>query len=932
MMKQSGAIDKDNSDPGPGAPVPSKISFRDNDNHVSPLGSGSILASAPGTAANKRADLRRLFVKSLSWASSLTSSPEGNDNDDSPKGNQSHNRTIARTPPSPPPPQRRRSMTSSSWRKQRSHLNPSSTSEDPEHSLLRRWSEGSRDTCATEDEEEVARMMPRMKLEQSDCSAKEGKMNESFHSFVSSSKKKKELVVTFDEDSPKTLDSNKITSSAKVANAQANKRADLRRLFVKSVSWASSLTSSSEGNEGSPKGKQSHTRTIARNPPPPPPPRRSTSSSRRKQRSSLMNPSSFSEDPTPTHRVRRSSEGSCDTYAIEDKKEHVCRMSGMKMEAEEGKMNESFHSSVSSPPPEEKKSHDLVVTFDDESPMTLDSNKITSSAKVANAQANKRADLRRLFFKSASWASSLTSSSEGNEDKPKGNKSSSMAASRNKSSYIQRSVKVSQFEETPKPRILAAPQDCDKHGRCKLHPQYKLYEKKFLGIGGYEFIRNCPICTSSSPDHPELRRRNYIPNSANIRAESMEQQHRSDSRQRLRRSRTHSPDISPGFNTRFSRGSFASALKSIHQKLPTHKSSRRQHQSHRHGRDYRRLSSSDRQHSMDEAMGFEKDVSVLEKGQRGRDIDKPLNVATFEKSKEPPYHMNKKNPGSNQFVHESSKVNFDKKTGRCKKHPSIVLANKSTFRPNSWEIIKKSGCPLCSEAQDESNLDEAGQHLVEGTMKERGLSLKGGLDSGGAITRMSKKNTKAMQSNHYKRASSSAPSEGSQVEKVFRLPYTTPLRESGWYTGEVDSEGRPHGYGRMRFKTGYTFEGKWSHGYAYGEGQREKSSRMKSGFGSNKAAWRQSDMAPSAQNVPASSLADTPAAASARHGVMHQSQQLPQPRRGYFPAQMQQAHLQQQQQQAQQQQAWIDMTPQERQRSMTEWYAIWLSDTGNRPT
>ena len=189
------------------------------------------------------------------------------------------------------------------------------------------------------------------------------------------------------------------------------------------------------------------------------------------------------------------------------------------------------------------------------------------------------------------------------------------------------------------------------------------------------------------------------------------------------------------------------------------------------------------------------------------------------------------------------------------------------------------------------------------------------------------------QSNHYSRASASAPSEGSQVEKVFRLPYTTPLRESGWYTGEVDSDGRPHGYGRMRFKVGHTYEGKWSHGYAYGEGQREKLNRMKSGFGSNKAAWKQSEMAPSVQNTTAPSRTGASgvnshdaAQAMPRHRVMNQSQQQPQPRQGYFPAQMQQA-----QQQVQQQQAWIDMSPQERQRSMNEWYAIWLSDSGYGP-
>jgi hypothetical protein len=40
---------------------------------------------------------------------------------------------------------------------------------------------------------------------------------------------------------------------------------------------------------------------------------------------------------------------------------------------------------------------------------------------------------------------------------------------------------------------------------------------------------------------------------------------------------------------------------------------------------------------------------------------------------------------------------FDRKTGRCKKHPSILLAKKSKFR-KGWDIIKVE-CPLCYEAR-----------------------------------------------------------------------------------------------------------------------------------------------------------------------------------------------------------------------------------------
>ena len=43
------------------------------------------------------------------------------------------------------------------------------------------------------------------------------------------------------------------------------------------------------------------------------------------------------------------------------------------------------------------------------------------------------------------------------------------------------------------------------------------------------------------------------------------------------------------------------------------------------------------------------------------------------------------------------KLNFDKKTGRCKYHPSIILAKKSKFS-KGWDIVKQ-GCPFCAEAR-----------------------------------------------------------------------------------------------------------------------------------------------------------------------------------------------------------------------------------------
>mmetsp|Transcript_27030 Transcript_27030/g.49129 ORF Transcript_27030/g.49129 Transcript_27030/m.49129 type:complete len:225 (+) Transcript_27030:1-675(+) len=73
--------------------------------------------------------------------------------------------------------------------------------------------------------------------------------------------------------------------------------------------------------------------------------------------------------------------------------------------------------------------------------------------------------------------------------------------------------------------------------------------------------------------------------------------------------------------------------------------------------------------------------------------------------------------------------------------------------------------------------------------------------------------------------------------RVSRMPYTTPWGESGWYTGEVDSSSRkPHGHGRMRCKTGNQIEGEWTNGYSLEF--LEKNGRLKSGFGTNIAPWK----------------------------------------------------------------------------------------------
>ena len=50
--------------------------------------------------------------------------------------------------------------------------------------------------------------------------------------------------------------------------------------------------------------------------------------------------------------------------------------------------------------------------------------------------------------------------------------------------------------------------------------------------------------------------------------------------------------------------------------------------------------------------------------------------------------------------------------------------------------------------------------------------------------------------------------------------------EFGWYTGEVDEYGSPNGEGRMQFKSGMGWSGRWERGWM------EDKSRMKKGFAS----------------------------------------------------------------------------------------------------
>jgi len=204
----------------------------------------------------------------------------------------------------------------------------------------------------------------------------------------------------------------------------------------------------------------------------------------------------------------------------------------------------------------------------------------------------------------------------------------------------------------------------------------------------------------------------------------------------------------------------------------------------------------------------------------------------------------KKNASANLTPRQ---IEFDKKTGRCKKHPSIILAKKSKFRKGAWDLVKDE-CPYCKGLNSSNSNNEVDNHFGE-ISKQKMNDLLGiklpfppPNESSNRGKMVSDKASSSSESEAFRHRSiptdlnDQLPFDG-KITRVSRMPYTTPWGESGWYTGEVDSLSRkPHGQGRMRCKTGNQIEGEWSNGHSLES--LEKNGRIKSGFGTNIAPWK----------------------------------------------------------------------------------------------
>lgn len=214
-------------------------------------------------------------------------------------------------------------------------------------------------------------------------------------------------------------------------------------------------------------------------------------------------------------------------------------------------------------------------------------------------------------------------------------------------------------------------------------------------------------------------------------------------------------------------------------------------------------------------------------------------------------------PHSNK---KSQKLKFDLKTGRCKTHPSIILARKSKFN-KGWDVLRE--CPLCCE-QSKVNSGGDDQEFAEISKKKMNAFLHGNSASFDSSPRnfvqeSNKPNNECGGKGPRRHATPEPPHPRDkphpdicpgEVSRVSRMPYTTPWGESGRYTGEVNRSGKPHGQGRMRAKNGNQIEGEWIDGYS--AEFLERRGRMKSGFGTNVAEWKKKDL--SDRNAPRQSL------------------------------------------------------------------------------
>ncbi|KAL9179951.1 hypothetical protein ACHAXT_007921 [Thalassiosira profunda] len=428
------------------------------------------------------------------------------------------------------------------------------------------------------------------------------------------------------------------------------------------------------------------------------------------------------------------------------------------------------------------------------------------------------------------------------------------------------------------------PNTVDRKGRCTKHPNVKLFKKKLLG--GYEMVRaHCPSCAEEAPYEELWRERAKHRRGASRERDGVRRsasRERSGSFDSMSKSK---PRLRSASDDAVSRGSVG--RKSLGVARPPPPSTRSAHDLdipspllHRQGarpappprrrrsspfdprRRARSLSagrpprrektSTDKSQPEEQALNasqnrsfFDMSMDKLTSG-----MDKVSSLPSRARSS--PRH---KQRGSADWTHVTSvsekgskmsptaakknavRPKFDTKTGRCKKHPSVLMAKKSRFN-RGWDVLKDT-CPYCSKGKA-APMEEDSPEFSEISKKKMEALLHGrnaGVDGPNCQSFLSRDRNNACGAKS--RTANRAPQTQSGTGRVSRMPYTTPWGEAGWYSGEVDSSRRPHGEGRMRYKTGKHYEGEWIDGYS--SEFLENQDRMRSGFGTNVAKWKETE-------------------------------------------------------------------------------------------
>ena len=249
---------------------------------------------------------------------------------------------------------------------------------------------------------------------------------------------------------------------------------------------------------------------------------------------------------------------------------------------------------------------------------------------------------------------------------------------------------------------------------------------------------------------------------------------------------------------------------------------------------------------------FQGPTSMLDKGLKKLSL---LKNRSSSRSKSTSDSLTNRSIGTETLASQNSKARrkgklFDS-IGRCKNHPSIILAKKRAFG-NGWDMIRDY-CPMCAESESEVHTSKMNRLLERESNSERVFpeinTSSVELTSSKFRSRSTGRMDASYRSGNSARSQSSSRFEqsafdkmSSQVARVQKMPYTTPSKEFGWYTGEVNDRGLPNGYGRMRTKTGNTLEGNWINGCL--EEHIDRIKKLKSGFGTNVAPWKQSTLSP----------------------------------------------------------------------------------------